>query len=209
MRILLIALTALLLCLVLAQALMEGYLTTQQELKEAAHKKLLSEHPLYYRDQIEQAGKENNIKPAFLAAIILCESSYRKDAVSSVGALGLMQVMPDTGAWIAHKLQEDGSYTNEQLYDPDTNIRYGSWYIGYLSSLFRGDPILVASAYHAGQNEVTGWLSDPDISPDGLTFKINDMVDGPTKQYAQKVVSAYAIYQRLYFDEPQEAAAQP
>lgn len=204
MAVLLIALTVLLAGLLLAKGLMEGYLATQQAMRQAAHQKLLREHPLEYLDQIQAAAQQNNIKPAFLAAIILCESSYRREAESSVGARGLMQVMPGTAEWIAGKLNEEGSYSFEQMYDPAVNIRYGSWYIGYLSQRFGGDPILVASAYHAGQNEVAGWLSDPDISADGETMHINDMVDGPTKQYAQKVVSAYAIYQRLYFEAPKE-----
>jgi soluble lytic murein transglycosylase len=204
MVILLIALTVLLAGLLLAKGLMEGYLSTQQAMREAAHQKLLKEHPLGYLEEIQQAAQENNIKPAFLAAIILCESSYRRDAESSVGARGLMQVMPDTASWIAGKLNEEGSYSFDQMYDAATNIRYGSWYISYLSQRFGGDPILVASAYHAGQNEVAGWLNDPQFSSDGQTLHINDMVDGPTKQYAQKVVSAYAIYQRLYFETQPE-----
>lgn len=192
--------------LMLAKAMMETYLHTQQKAREAAHQKLLSDHPLpgEYLQAIEEAAGRNNVKPAFLAAIILCESSYQRDAESSVGARGLMQVMPDTAAWIAGKLDEETNYNFELMYDPMSNIRYGSWYIGYLSQMFGGDPILVASAYHAGQGEVSGWLMNPDYSLDGQTIHINDMVDGPTKQYAQRVVSAYAIYERLYFTKEEQ-----
>ena len=192
--------------LVLAKAMMETYLHTQQVAREVAHQKLLAEHPLpeQYVSAIADAAQRNNVKPAFLAAIILCESSYRRDAESSVGARGLMQVMPDTAAWIAEKLDEESSYSFEMMYDPLANIRYGSWYIGYLSQRFNGDPVLVASAYHAGQGEVSGWLMNPDYSLDGQTIHINDMVDGPTKQYAQRVVSAYAIYERLYFTKEEQ-----
>lgn len=193
--------------LILAKVLMETYLYTQQAVREAAHQRLLNEHPLpeQYLPAIEEAAQENNVKPAFLAAIILCESSYRKDAESSVGARGLMQVMPETASWIAGKLGEESNFDVDLMYDPLTNIRFGSWYIGYLSKMFGGDPILVASAYHAGQGEVSDWLMDPNYSLDGQTIRINDMADGPTKQYAQRVVSAYAIYERLYFtkeDQP-------
>ena len=193
--------------LILAKVLMETYLYTQQAAREAAHQRLLNEHPLpgQYLPAIEEAAQENNVKPAFLAAIILCESSYRKDAESNVGARGLMQVMPETASWIAGKLGEESSFNVDRMYDPQTNIRYGSWYIGYLSQLFGGDPVLGASAYHAGQGEGSDWLMDPNYSLDGQTIHINDMADGPTKQYAQRVVSAYAIYERLYFtkeDQP-------
>ncbi len=194
--------------LVLAKALMETYLYTQEKARQIAHEQLLSQHPLpnQYVEAIMQAAQENNVNPAFLAAIILCESSYRKDAESNVGARGLMQVMPDTAAWIADKLNEEDSYNFERMYDPMVNIRYGSWYIGYLSQRFGGDPILVASAYHAGQGEVSGWLQNSDYSLDGRTIRINDMIDGPTKQYAQRVVSAYAIYERLYFTKEEPAS---
>lgn len=192
--------------LILVKAMMETYLYTRQAAREAAHQKLLAEHPLpdQYLPAIEEAAQQNNVKPAFLAAIILCESSYRKDAESSVGARGLMQVMPDTASWIAGKLGEENNFNIELMYDPLTNIRYGSWYIGYLSQMFGGDPVLVASAYHAGQGEVSGWLMNPDYSLDGQTIHINDMADGPTKQYAQRVVSAYAIYERLYFTKEEQ-----
>ncbi len=194
--------------LAVAKTMMEGYLAAQQAAREAAHQKLLAAHPVpsAYMDQIRAAAQENNLKPAFLLAVMLCESSFRTDAQSRVGARGLMQVMPDTAAWIAGKLNESDTYSDELLYDPQVNIRYGSWYLGYLSQRFGGDPVLVASAYHAGQGEVSGWLSDSDYSLDGRTININDMVDGPTKQYAQRVVSAYAIYERLYFTKEEAAS---
>lgn len=208
MKVAIIALAVLVAGLYTAKAVMEGYLTARQAAREAAHQKLLAEHPLprAYLDKIAAAAQENNVKPAFLLAIMLCESSFREGAQSSAGARGLMQVMPDTGAWIAGKLNESDTYSVDQLYDPQLNIRYGSWYIGYLSQRFGGDPILVASAYHAGQGKVAGWLSDSDYSLDGQTIRINDMVDGPTKQYAQRVVSAYAIYERLYFTKEEAAS---
>lgn len=201
----LIMLCLLFMGLLVAKAGMEGYLSAQQALRQAAHQKLLNEHPLYYLDEIKAAAEQNNLKPSFLAAIILCESSFRENAESSVGARGLMQVMSETAQWIAGKLGEENAYSFDRMYEADWNIRYGSWYLGYLSQKFGGNPILVACAYHAGQGEVSGWLSDPSLSDDGKTFQIADMKDGPTKQYAQKVVQAYAIYERLYFTQESPA----
>lgn len=102
--------------------------------------------------------------------IILNESSYRTDAESSVGARGLMQLMPDTAEWIAGKLDVE-NYSFAMMYDAETNLRFGTWYLGYLGKLFQGDPTLVACAFHAGQGEVRGWLSDPALSEDGVTLK--------------------------------------
>ena len=78
-----------------------------------------------------------------------------------------MQLMPDTAEWIAHKLKLD-HYAFVQLYDPETNIRFGCWYLNYLSSLFHSDPFCVICAYHAGQGQVSSWLSNPVYSSDGV-----------------------------------------
>lgn len=181
-----------------AQSLMQAYLTQRQQEREAAYQRVVDAHPIYYKDLIEQYAAENNLHPAFVEAIILNESSYRTDAESSVGARGLMQIMPDTAEWIAGKLKES-SYSFDNMYDAETNIKYGTWYLGYLSKLFRGDPILVSAAYHAGQGEVTGWLSDPSMSEDGVTIKLENMIDGPTKRYAGRVTKAYGVYEALYY----------
>ncbi len=181
-----------------AQSLMQAYLTQCQQEREAAYQRVVDAHPIYYKDLIEQYAAENNLQPAFVEAIILNESSYRTDAESSVGARGLMQLMPDTAEWIAGKLK-DSNYYVDQLYEAETNIRYGTWYLGYLSKMFHGDPILVSAAYHAGQGEVTGWLSDPSMSEDGVTIKLENMIDGPTKRYAGRVTKAYGVYEALYY----------
>lgn len=181
-----------------AQSLMQAYLTQRQQEREAAYQRVVDAHPIYYKDFIEQYAAENNLHPAFVEAIILNESSYRTDAESSVGARGLMQIMPDTAQWIAGKLKDTG-YSFDNMYDAETNIKYGTWYLGYLSKLFRGDPILVSAAYHAGQGEVTGWLSDPSMSEDGVTIKLENMIDGPTKRYAGRVTKAYGVYEALYY----------
>lgn len=196
----------LILALVAAQNMMQAYLTQRQNEREAAYQRIVDAHPIYYKDLIEQYAAENNLQPAFVAAIILNESSFRTDAESSVGARGLMQLMPDTAEWIAGKLDVD-YFHFDFMYDAEQNIRYGTWYLSYLCDLFRGDPITVASAYHAGQSTVTGWLSDRSISPDGISLDLNSMVDGPTKTYAGRVTQAYAIYDALYYDQAPAADA--
>lgn len=195
-----------LLTLFTAQSLMQAYLIRQQQAREAAYQRVLENHPLLYRDWIEHYAAENNLQPAFVAAIIMNESSFRKDAESNVGARGLMQMMPDTAEWIAGKLDMD-NYAFGHMFDPETNIRFGCWYLGYLSRLFRGDPVTVASAYHAGQGEVTGWLSDRRMSPDGVALNLDSMMDGPTKTYAGRVTKAYGIYDALYFTQADETGS--
>lgn len=210
----LVAAFLLVLGLIAAQALMQAYLKTQADEREAAHQALLDYYHVQefadaprritYQNLIEQYADLNNLQPAFVAAIIRNESSFRTDAESSVGARGLMQLMPDTAEWIARKLGVS-PFSFEDMYDAETNIRFGTWYLNYLSKLFRGDPVLVTAAYHAGQTTVTQWLSNRSMSPDGWTIPLDNLMDGPTKTYAGRVTQAYGIYQALlYPDQPFE-----
>ena len=203
-----IVLMILLLALLAAQNLMQAYIVQQQNAREAAYQKIVDNHPIYYKDLIDQYAAENNLQPAFVAAIILNESSFRTDAESNVGARGLMQLMPDTAEWISGKLG-DSYYSFDHMWEAEQNIRYGCWYLNYLSKLFRGDPVTMASAYHAGQTTVTGWLSDPAMSPDGLSLSLSGMKDGPTKTYAGRVTQAYAIYDALFYQTAPAPGAVP
>ena len=194
----LIALAAVLAVTITATILMNAYLVRQAE-KHAEEQRAIDAHyPLEYRETIQRIAGEYNLSPALVAAVILNESSFRPQAESSVGARGLMQVMPETGKWIAGKLRTDG-YTDDQLYDPETNIRFGCWYLNYLSSLFAGDPLCVVCAYHAGQGEISSWLANPLYSSDGTTLMEDRLPEGPTKQYAGRVTRDYGIYQAKYF----------
>lgn len=210
-----VGLCIVLLGLLAAHYLMQAYLTMRAEEWETARQNTLSYYhvvegengnSITYQPLIERYAAEYNLRPAFVAAIIRNESSFRTDAESSVGARGLMQLMPDTAEWIAGKIG-DSNYSFDHLYDAETNIRYGCWYLNYLSKLFRGDAVLVSSAYHAGQTTVTRWLSDRSISSDGVTIPVDKLPDGPTKQYAGRVTTSYGIYEALlYPNESAEAA---
>lgn len=210
-----VGLCIVLLGLLAAHYLMQAYLTTRAEEWETTRQNTLSYYhvvegengnSITYQSLIERYAAEYNLRPAFVAAIIRNESSFRTDAESSVGARGLMQLMPDTAEWIAGKIG-DSNYSFDHLYDAETNIRYGCWYLNYLSKLFRGDAVLVSSAYHAGQTTVTRWLSDKSISSDGVTIPVDKLPDGPTKQYAGRVTTSYGIYEALlYPNESAEAA---
>lgn len=210
-----VGLCIVLLGLLAAHYLMQAYLTTRAAEWETARQNTLSYYhvvegengnSITYQPLIERYAAEYNLRPAFVAAIIRNESSFRTDAESSVGARGLMQLMPDTAEWIAGKIG-DSNYSFDHLYDAETNIRYGCWYLNYLSKLFQGDAVLVSSAYHAGQTTVTRWLSDKSISSDGVTIPVDKLPDGPTKQYAGRVTTSYGIYEALlYPNESAEAA---
>ncbi len=178
--------------------LMNAYLTRRQEEHISEQRHIDLQYPLSYRDLIEKYAAEYNLSPAYVSAIIRNESSFQPRAESGVGARGLMQLMPDTAEWIAGKLKVSG-YAFERMYDPESNIRFGCWYLNYLSRLFLGDPVSVTAAYHAGQGQVKTWLSDPLLSADGYTMPLSSLPDGPTKSYAGRVIIDYGIYQKKYF----------
>ena len=173
--------------------------TRLMEEEQAAYDRRVWRTTVRYREQIVREAQQYGLRPAFVAAIIRNESSFQPMAESSVGARGLMQLMPATAEWIAGKMKVSG-YAFERMYDPESNVRFGCWYLQYLSNLFHGDPVCVACAYHAGQGQVTAWLSDPRLSKDGVHLSLDNMEDGPTKTYARRVIRAYGIYQKLYFE---------
>ena len=199
-RVSLISLAVILAVSFTAQMLMNAYLTKRQQEHEAEQKAIDEQYPLMYEDVIRHIAAEYNLSPSLIAAVIRNESSFRPTVESSVGARGLMQLMPDTSEWIAHKLRLE-DYRFDQLYDPETNIRFGCWYLNYLSTLFSGNPLCVVCAYHAGQGEIASWLANPLYSTDGVTLNADSLPEGPTKQYAGRVIRDYGIYQAKYFDQ--------
>ena len=190
---------ALILLIVGSVSITRTYIAHQEERRrleaEAAER---AQHPLYYADTITAYADAQELDPALVAAVILCESSYDPKAESRLGARGLMQLMPDTAEWVAHKLGEDGAdYSFDNLYDPQTNIRFGTWYLGYLSRRFNGDATKIVCAYHAGQGNVDSWLKNPQYSSDGVTLDVIPTQD--TATYASRVLRARDIYRKYYF----------
>ena len=200
LRAAMITLAVLLIINITAYSLMSGYLKKQEDLHQREQRAIDAAYPIVsdYKPVIDRTAAEYNLNPAFVTSVILNESSFDKNAESRVGARGLMQLMPDTADWIAGKLKTPG-YSFEMMKDPNTNIRFGCWYLNYLSKMFRGDPVCVISAYHAGQGQVQTWLSNREISPDGITIPLQNLPDGPTKKYAEKVTRDYGIYQEKHY----------
>lgn len=152
---------------------------------------------LLYPDIVTEMAAEYGVDPYLAAAVIHCESSNNKDAVSPVGAVGLMQIMPDTGAWIAEKLEMD-DFTEERLFEPEVNVRMGCWYIDYLTDRFHGNMTLVLAAYNAGPGNVQKWLEDERISENGM---LTEIPFPETERYIEKVQRAYEKYLTLYKKE--------
>jgi soluble lytic murein transglycosylase len=112
--------------------------------------------PLNHEDVIRQQAADKQLDPALIAAVIYQESKFR-DQTSSAGAKGLMQLMPTTARFIAHK----SGGTQFQVADLGTaqvNIAYGSWYLRYLIRHYSGNTTLGVAAYNAGLDNVDKWV---------------------------------------------------
>ena len=160
------------------------------------HKKVT--YPIRYRDMIEEFSGIYSLDAPLVAAIVHTESGYNVNATSSVGARGLMQVMPSTGEWIHTKLKKPYAFNADALYTVDGALTYGCWYLDFLMKRFGGDFTSVVAAYHAGQGEVEKWLENPEYSWDGKT--LNTIPEGAkaTRHYVEKVKKAYEYYKEAY-----------
>jgi len=145
-------------------------------------------YPLAYEHVIRGHAENYDLDPALLAAVIYRESKFDPDARSSSGAIGLMQLLPDTAKGIAvHTGGEE--FVVEDLYDPEINIRYGSFYLRRLLRKY-DDERLALAAYNAGQANVDRWLAEG-----------NEIEFPETRQYVDEVLELRDVYARAYGDE--------
>lgn len=151
-------------------------------------------YPMEYEELIRRYAADNGLEPAYVAAVVLAESSYRADAVSSVNAQGLMQILPSTGEWLSGKFDEE--YVEGCLFDPETNLRYGCWYLGWLMDRYDGEMSCASSAYHQGQGTVDGWLQNPEYSRDGKT--LTKIPSDATRTYVERILKYYEKYEEIY-----------
>jgi soluble lytic murein transglycosylase len=145
-------------------------------------------YPLAYEHVIRGHARNYELDPALLAAVIYRESKFDADARSRSGAIGLMQLLPDTAEGIA--LHTGGKrFVVSDLYDPEINVRYGAFYLRRLVRKY-GDERLALAAYNAGQRNVDDWLAHDD----GIAF-------AETREYVHEVMELREIYARAYGDE--------
>lgn len=156
----------------------------------------LRTYPMDYAPMVRARAGEYGLEPAYVAAVVLAESGYNPNAVSSANAQGMMQLLPDTAAWIAPKLGEE--YIEGSLFDAEINMRYGCWYLDFLMRRYNGDKRCASSAYHAGQGTVDKWLQNPEYSKDGATLDVIPYKS--TDTYVQRVLKYYEKYTKLYAD---------
>ena len=150
-------------------------------------------YPQRYTEFVETYSKENNLSDSFVYAVIKCESGFHSDAVSSVGARGLMHIMPDTFDWIKGRLKDAIEY--DDMFTAEYNVRYGCHLYGYLIEKYESEAVAVA-AYHAGPGNVDKWLKNREYSEDGKN--LSHIPFPTTRKYVTKVLETKKIYEKLY-----------
>ncbi len=154
-----------------------------------------SQLPYKYHAHIAKYAEKYDIPVEIIFAVIKVESSFKADAKSNVGALGLMQMMPSTFEWLTGNYHLGENLPALMLYDPEVSIRYGTYYLRYLKNRF-GDWNTVLAAYNAGEGNVSKWLADKQYSDDGKTLKSIPVEE--TERYVKKVNNEIGVYRELF-----------
>ncbi len=145
-------------------------------------------YPLRYEELVKGHAENYGLEPQLLAAMIYQESKFDADARSSSGAVGLMQLLPETGQGIADRTGGK-SWRPEDLLTPELNIRYGAWYLRHLLDKY-DDESLALAAYNAGQTNVDEWRR----SGSGIQFS-------ETRHYVARVQELKRVYAEAYGSE--------
>ena len=147
--------------------------------------------PRKYLSEISAFCEGLKIEPALILAIVKTESSFKKDKVSDKGAIGLMQIMPDTAKYISDTFFAGENY---DLFDEKTNLLFGITYIKYLYEKFPQTSLMLC-AYNAGEGRVNSWLNKKEYSKDGKS--LSNIPFKETKNYLKKVNLYFKIYSFL------------
>jgi len=151
--------------------------------------------PLRHEDIIRQQATEKGLDPALIAAVIYAESRFRDGQTSSAGALGLMQITPETARYIARK-SGGTAFVVGDLATAQVNISYGAYYLRYLLRRYGGDETLALAAYNAGEGNVDRWIADARGRDRDLTIAAIPYAE--TRAYVTRVKDAKREYERTY-----------
>lgn len=155
-------------------------------------------HPVDYIQYVERYSNEYNVPEYIILAVINVESEFNKDAISSAGAIGLMQMLPDTFTWLSSFEHLNENLTVNDIYDPEVSIRYGTYYLRYLFEKFHNWDTVFA-AYNGGEGNVAKWLNDPAYSNGDGTLKSIPFPE--TARYVQKINDNIKYYKSTYYEE--------
>ncbi|MHB8656408.1 MAG: lytic transglycosylase domain-containing protein [Solirubrobacteraceae bacterium] len=150
--------------------------------------------PLSYQDIIREQAAEKHLDPAFVAAVIYAETKF-DPRPSTAGAEGLMQILPRTAEFLAHRSGAT-TFTSTDLSTPAVNIAYGSYYLRYLLDEYGNSEVLALAAYNGGETNVNRWIVQAHEA--GHRFEVNDILFPETRAYVIKVLHAQRDYRTTY-----------
>lgn len=153
-------------------------------------------YPIYYKDEIRKHSLTYEMDPFLVASIIRVETNYKTGRESKKGAIGLMQLMPDTAKWALEKAKLPDVSLERLKEEPSSNIELGTWYLSTLSRQFDGNRTAIIAAYNAGPGKVQSWLDEGQW--DGREETVKDIPFGETRHYVQRVIYYYDQYTELY-----------
>ena len=152
--------------------------------------------PRKYEQLVDQWAQSYNLDPLLVDAFIRTESGFDPVATSSVDARGLMQMTEETFLWLRSKIAPDEGLRFANLYDPETSIRFGCYYLHLCMERYNGDVATAAAAYHSGWGTVDALLQMEEPSAAGETLQ--GLPYNQMNHYVKKITSCYARYQRIY-----------
>ena len=154
--------------------------------------------PAPYRAEMQEHVRGNRLDEAWVYGLMRQESRFAVRANSSVGAAGLMQIMPETARWVARKIGMK-NFRNALIGELATNLKLGTYYLKTVLSQLGDNPVLASAAYNAGPNRAQQWRGDKPL--EGAIY-IETIPFDETRDYVKKVMSNTAYYAQL-FGQPQ------
>ena len=146
-----------------------------------------------YEEEINYLANKYDVSGAIIASVANVESNFDTKAISGKGAVGIMQIMPRTAAWVAGKIGIE--YQEKMLFDAEYSLNLGSYYLSYLIDFFQDEKLGIC-AYNAGQGNVSAWICDERYSADGKNLTLIPFEE--TRIYLQKVLHNYNYYKNKY-----------
>jgi len=153
--------------------------------------------PPAYVDLVIKTSRDMGGDEDLILSIMRTESAFRHDVISPMGAIGLMQIMPFTGFYIARDIK-DTDYYRARLFEPEVTIRYGGWYLGQLVKRTRGQLPLAVASYNGGIHNVSIWLERWKNRPLEWDELIENFEFDETRNYVRKVLRSMAAYREIY-----------
>ncbi|HNU20036.1 MAG TPA: lytic transglycosylase domain-containing protein, partial [Hydrogenophilus thermoluteolus] len=154
-------------------------------------------YPTPWRTQVLATAHQERVDPAWVYGVMRQESRFRADARSTSGALGLMQVMPSTGRWVAQQRNERRFHA-QQLLEPETNLRFGITYLRIMTEQLDGHPVLATGAYNAGPGRIGRLRQRLDLTSDAALLDALRYIEllplAETRDYIRKVLANTVVY---------------